>query len=103
MTTLTVDGDLETIGAGHQGTTSGHDHAVGQVAEDVNGEGPVDAVEYALVDHVPGAVKTLFTWLEHEPDATVELRGLLDEQARRADQHRHVRIVTARVHATVVA
>ena len=56
------------------------------------------AVEQALLDHDPRAVVALLAGLEHEQHRAGERVATAGEQARRADQHRRVRVVAARVH-----
>ena len=68
----------------------------------MDGERTVDAVEHPLVDHVLGAVIALFTRLEHEPDLAGERVLAVGQDLRGADQHRHVGVVPAGVHAAVV-
>ena len=60
----------------------------------------VRVVEQALVDHVARAAEALLSGLEHEADRAGQIaaRG---EDARRADEHRDVRVVAARVHRAV--
>src|SRR3546814_2622822 len=55
----------------------------------VDGEGPsdVEAVEEALVDHVPGPVVALLAGLEHEDQLPGELVGPVDQDAGRSEEH----------------
>jgi amidase len=62
--------------------------------------GPGD-VEQSLVEHVARAVMAFLTGLEHEDDLAGELAATLLQDARCADQHRRVRVVTAGVHRVV--
>ena len=68
----------------------------------MDGERAVDVrvVEQALVDHVPRAAEPLFSGLEREADRAREIVSC-GEDARRADEHRDVRVVTACVHGAV--
>ena len=58
-------------------------------------------VEQAFGDHRLGALDDLFGGLEHEEVAAPHVMDVIDQRARDADHHRHVRVVTACVHAPV--
>ena len=61
----------------------------------------VRAVEQALVQHDLGPVVALLARLEHQQDVALEPVSPLDQQARRPEQHRHVRVVPAGVHRAI--
>ena len=85
-------------------TAARPDRARRQVRRHVQRERGVDrivAVEHALVDHVPRAVVPFLAGLEHEAHGARQLAAPRVQQPRRADEHRGVRVVTARVHAAV--
>ena len=58
-------------------------------------------VEEPLVEHVLRAAVALLAGLEHEEHPTRQLRPSIDEQPRRAQQHRDVGVVAAGVHRPV--
>ena len=64
-------------------------------------EGALHAFERALVDHQLGAAEAFLARLEEQPDAAAELRAPLMQQLRRSEQHRHMAVVPARMHAPV--
>ena len=81
------------------------DRAARVARADVQRDGPLDAsgavrpvLEQPFVEHGPGAVEALLAGLEHEQDPTGQLVPALDEQARRAEEHGHVRVVATGVH-----
>ena len=58
----------------------------------------VRIVERAGLDHRLGAARTFFRRLKEQHDVAVQTSRAGCEFARRAEQHRGVRVVTARVH-----
>ena len=73
MSTTPPDGDGYRGIAGHEGPRSGRRGAHSLVRADVQGEGPVDAVQRSLVDHQAGTGEPLLARLEHEADPTGDL------------------------------
>jgi hypothetical protein len=69
---------------------------------DVDGERPcagrVEAVEQAVLEHEPGAMKPFFAGLEHEDHRPWQVGLAVDEQAGTAEQHRDVGVVATGVH-----
>src|SRR5712664_2313861 len=57
--------------------------------------------EQAFGHHRFGAPDYFLGGLEHEEVAAAHVVDVVDERTRDADHHRHVRVVTARVHAPV--
>jgi hypothetical protein len=58
-------------------------------------------VEQALGDHRLGPFDDLFGGLEDEEVAAADVPYAVDQRSSDADHDRHVRVVTACVHATV--
>ena len=61
-------------------------------------EREVHVGEDPLFDHRPGTVESFFAGLEHEPHGAREFVTAIGEDACRADEHRGVGVVSARVH-----
>ena len=84
----------------------GHDPTADQTRRDVERVRGLGVLarerEDARVDHVARAEEPFFSGLEHEDDGPRELRTARVEQTRRADQHRHVEVMAARVHPWAV-
>ena len=74
------------------------DHRFGR---NVQCEGSVDTVEHPLIDHVDRPATPFLTRLEHETDAPGEFGPARREDPRRADEHRGVGIMAARMHHVV--
>ena len=72
----------------------------------VTGDGVPSAsgrhVEQPLVEHEAGAVMALLAGLEHEQHPAGEVVAVPRQQPGRADEHRGVGVVAARVHLAVV-
>ena len=96
MTPLAVDPQGEAVRLCRDDTVGDHDLARLVVARDVTGEDRVDALERARLDHHPRPATALLRRLEDEDDVPVGAVG--GEARRRLDDHRHVRVVTARMH-----
>jgi len=52
-------------------------------------------------DHRFGAAHYLLRGLEHEQEPAVQVPDVIDQRARRAEHHRDVAVVAARVHVAL--
>ena len=97
-------GDLDRIARREHRPGPRGDDAGRLAVRDVQREGArrrCGAVEQALLQHHARAVVALLARLEHEQHRARQLRAPSRQHARGADQHRHVRVVAARVHRPV--
>ena len=99
----TVNGDVELVGRRQDRSVPDRELARWEIGEDMDGEGAVDALEHALIDHVARAVESFSPRLEHEADPAGQRVPVFGEESSRADQHRHVGIVATGVHASIVS
>ncbi len=98
MRAVTLDPDVEKIGAGHRRSRKDRDFAevevwrIMQAVDFVAGE----FVEQAVLDHRPRAAKTFLGGLEDEVHGAVEIAGFR-EVARGAEQHGGMAVMAAAV------
>jgi len=94
------DLDVEFVGGRVDYARGKPDRAGGQPAVDVQHRNRIDVriVHRARLDHRERAARAFFRRLEEQHDVAAELLALRDEHARRAQEHRGVRVVAAGVH-----
>src|SRR5471030_1016399 len=100
MRAITVDGDIEEVGAGHRRPRKDREFAVIEIGRIMQS---IDLVagkffEQAVPDHGAGAAETLFRWLEDEMHCAVEVTSL-GEVARGAEQHGGMAVMAAAMEA----
>ena len=102
-----ADGDSQRVGRRQHRTRADIDRARFEEGRDVErecGARPLASrsVEEALLEHEPRTVEALLARLEHQQDPAGPHSAPVDEEPRRAKQHRDMGVVSARVHPTVV-
>ena len=100
---LAAHGDLEFVARCHQRAGRGAERADRHARPVVHAEHGIarEPVEQAVLDHLAGAAATFLRRLEDQMDGAIEI-AMLGQVVRRAQQHRGVTVVAARVHLAFV-
>ncbi len=100
MTADAANRQVQFVGRRVDGTGRDADRSGRQTRIDVQHRHRVDVriVEHAGRDHRFGAARAFFRRLKEQHDVAVQRRAARTQFARRAEQHRGVRVVTAGVH-----
>mmetsp|Transcript_78942 Transcript_78942/g.118657 ORF Transcript_78942/g.118657 Transcript_78942/m.118657 type:complete len:423 (-) Transcript_78942:73-1341(-) len=103
VTSFAMHNHLEAASGGEDRASESGEGAGGEPGPDMHAEDFLDRrrQEHALLRHHEGAGATLLGRLEDEADGALELALVTLEDLSSAEQHRHVRVVAARVHATL--
>jgi hypothetical protein len=95
----TLDQYLEKVSGGHRRTWRGDNLALWDARHVVDAEDSLnrELIEQTFLDHATPARNVLFGGLKNKLDGPVEFAAL-GEGASRAEQHRHVSVMTTSVH-----
>ena len=97
-----ADVHAEPVGVGHARPGLAADGARVNLAPDVHGKGPVDALAHARFAHHAATGAVFLGGLEHHANLAVDVVGHVAQDLQGAEHHRDVAIVAARVHAAFV-
>ncbi len=105
MSATSLDGDAQSVRAGHDRPLAHSELSSRQAIPDVAAYRCIHAwvLQHALLDHGLGPTDALLGGLKHELDVAVDLVALLQQQARRDQQHAHVRVMSAGMHTVRVS